>query len=125
MNRFEDLVVWRRARELTREVYGVTREGGFARDFALRDQMRRAAVSVLSNIAEGFERGGDVELNRFLLIAKGSCGELRGQLYVALDQAYVDAATFERLQDHSLAVSGMLQRLGERIRQRVASGGKR
>ncbi len=90
--RFEDLLVWQRARELTRVIYELTQGGAFARDFGLRDQIRRAAVSVMSNIAEGFERGSDTEFGHFLSIAKGSCGEVRCQLYVASDQGYVDTA---------------------------------
>ena len=91
---FEDLIAWRRARKLAACVYDVTREGEFARDFGLSRQMRRAAVSVMSNIAEGHERAGAAEYSRFLGIAKGSCAELRSQLYVALDVAYLDRKTF-------------------------------
>lgn len=88
--RFEDLVVWQRARELTREIYKLTIDW---RDFGLHDQIRRASVSVLSNIAEGFERGSNVELIQFLYIARGSCGEVRAQLVVALDAGYVQRLT--------------------------------
>jgi len=73
--RFEELVVWQKARKLTDMVYELTRRREFARDFGLQDQLRRAAVSIMSNIAEGFERGSDTEFGRFLVIAKGSCGE--------------------------------------------------
>ena len=79
---FEDLEVWKEARRLTNEVYATTRDTGFSKDFGLRDQIRRAAVSVMSNVAEGFERGGNQEFVQFLYIAKGSCGEVRSQLYV-------------------------------------------
>jgi four helix bundle protein len=71
--------------------------GDFAKDFGLRDQIRRAAVSIMSNIAEGFERGGNQEFIQFLSIAKGSCGEVRCQMYLALDQQYVDQETGEQL----------------------------
>ena len=74
IEKFEDIEAWKKARELAREIYAISNEGLFARDFGLRDQIRRAAVSVMSNIAEGFERGGDVEFRRFLSIAKGSAG---------------------------------------------------
>jgi four helix bundle protein len=80
--KFEDIEAWNKARELAKEIYAVSNEGPFARDFGLLDQTRRAAVSVMSNIAEGFERGGDVEFRRFLSIAKGSAGEVKAQLYV-------------------------------------------
>jgi four helix bundle protein len=89
-------------------VYAVSQGGDFARDFGLRDQMRRAAVSILSNIAEGFERGGDKEFAQFLYVAKGSCGEVRSQLYVALDLGYIAADDFRRLTDDCIAVSKML-----------------
>ena len=75
IEKFEDIEAWQRARQLAKAVYVVTSEGKFARDFGLRDQIQRAAVSVMSNIAEGFERGVDVEFRRFLAIAKGSAGK--------------------------------------------------
>lgn len=83
--RFEEMDAWKKARGLVNAVYTITSAGEFARDFGLRDQMRRACVSVLSNIAEGFERGGNKEFCQFLATAKGSCGEVRAQLYIALD----------------------------------------
>jgi four helix bundle protein len=86
IKQFEDLEAWKKARELGNAIYKVTSDGSFSRDFVLRDQIRRAVVSISSNIAEGFERSGDGEFNRFLAIAKGSCGELRSQLYLAFDQ---------------------------------------
>jgi four helix bundle protein len=85
VRRFEDLIAWQKARILTRDVYVVTRQGAFAKDFGLANQMQRAAVSIMSNIAEGFERGGAAEFHRYLCIARGSCAELRSTLYVALD----------------------------------------
>src|SRR5512147_2126489 len=84
---FEDLEIWKDARLLTKAIYKMTKDTGFAKDFALRDQIRRASMSVMSNIAEGFERGGNQEFIQFLYVAKASCGEVRSQLYVALDQA--------------------------------------
>lgn len=81
--KFEDLVAWQKARELTRAVYQVSASGAFAKDFGLRDQVRRSAVSVMSNLAEGFERGSRSEFHQFLSIAKASCAELRSQFYVA------------------------------------------
>ena len=87
---FEDLEIWKEARRLTCEIYNLSKTPKFSKDFGLRDQIQRAAVSIMSNIAEGFERGGNQEFVQFLYVAKGSCGELRSQLYVALDQAYID-----------------------------------
>jgi four helix bundle protein len=86
---FEDLEVWKLSRELTNQIYEITKAGLFSKDFGLIDQVRRAATSIMSNIAEGFERGGNKEFIQFLYIAKGSCGEVRSQLYIALDQKYI------------------------------------
>jgi len=94
---FEEIEAWQKARELTRAVYACSGVGAFAKDFALRDQIRRAAVSILSNIAEGFERGGSAEFSQFLAIAKGSAGEVEAQLYVALDQGYISRKKFDSI----------------------------
>src|SRR5688572_30296581 len=91
---FEGLEVWQHARKLVKEIYGVSNRGPFSKDFGLRDQLRRASISILSNIAEGFERSGNKEFAHFLFMAKGSAGELRAQLYVALDLAYISANDF-------------------------------
>ncbi len=95
--RFEDLVAWQKARELTREIYKIMGEGDFARDFGLRDQLRRAAVSVRSNIAEGFERNRNGEFHQFLSVAKGSCAEVRSQLDIAFDVGYLRPDQFEKV----------------------------
>ena len=94
---FEDLEAWKLARELTREVYRVTSDGRFARDFALVNQILKAAVSVMSNIAEGLERDGNKKFCNFLYIGKGSAGEVRSQFYVALDQGYISVGEFEAI----------------------------
>ena len=86
---FEDLFVWQKSRELVKLIYNYARQPAFSRDYGLVDQICRAAVSVMSNIAEGFERGGKDEILYFLYIAKASCGEVRAQLYVAFDQKYI------------------------------------
>lgn len=91
VQRFEELEVWKGARALARKIYLATDEGRFARDFSFRDQLRRSAISIVSNIAEGFERGGNKEFVQFLYIAKGSAGELRAQLLVASDLGYIGA----------------------------------
>ena len=97
VDRFEDLLAWQKARLLTKRVYDLTSKGTFARDFGLRDQIRRAAVSVMSNIAEGFERNKLTEFHQFLSIAKASCAEVRSQLYVALDVGYLEVSTFQEV----------------------------
>jgi four helix bundle protein len=97
VERFEDLIAWQKSRVLTRDIYAATRQSRFAQDFGLSNQIQRAAVSVMSNIAEGFERGKRGEFHQFLSIAKSSCAELRSQLYVALDIGYIDQQQFESL----------------------------
>lgn len=95
--RFEDLVAWQRGRELTRATYAVTGRGPLAKDFALVQQLRRAAVSVMANIAEGFDRGGRGEFHQFRSTAKGSCAEVRSHFYVAFDAGHIDREQFDRL----------------------------
>jgi four helix bundle protein len=97
VERFEDLIAWQKARALTKEVYDVTRRGELRRDFGLTGQMQRASVSIMSNIAEGFERGKRGEFHQFLSVAKGSCAETRSLLYVALDCDYIAQEDFERM----------------------------
>ncbi len=97
IERFEDLIAWQKARVLACDVYRMTFGDAFARDFALTDQIRRSAVSVCSNIAEGFERGGRREFHQFLSVAKGSCAELRTQIYLAKDVGYIDDASATRV----------------------------
>jgi four helix bundle protein len=97
IDRFEDLIAWQKARELTRAIYQVTQQGVFAKDFGLARQIQRAAVSIMSNIAEGFERRGRREFHQFLSTAKGSCAEVRSQLYVAFDIGYLVQSDFHKL----------------------------
>ena len=89
ITKFEDIEAWQHARLLTKAIYQITSTGLFSRDFALRDQIRRAGVSSMANIAEGFERGGNREFIQFLSTAKGSAGEVKAQLYVALDAGFL------------------------------------
>ena len=111
VKRFEDLDAWKEARKLIREIYDCSKKSGFVKDFALRDQVRRAAISIMSNIAEGFERGADKEFVQFLSIAKGSCGEVRAQCFVALDQSYITRPQFESLYKQCRAVNQLLSGL--------------
>jgi four helix bundle protein len=108
IERFEDFIAWQKARKLTADIYRVTSEGNFARDFSLKDQIRRAAVSSMSNLAEGFERGRATEFHQFLSIAKGSCAEVRTQLYVALDVGYLLPPTFDALMAQATEVGQIL-----------------
>lgn len=102
---FEDLKVWQDARQLVAAIYTASKHRAFNSDFALRDQIRRAAGSTMSNIAEGFERGTRKEFIQFLNIAKGSNGETRSQLYIALDQKYVSEIEFNMLRDSAILLS--------------------
>jgi four helix bundle protein len=111
VQRFEDLVAWQKARECTRLIYMMTREDGFARDYGLRDQMRRASVSVMANIAEGFGRNSPAEFHHFLLIAIGSCQELRSHLYVAYDCEYLSEAEFRDLMGQILELGRIVNGL--------------
>ena len=97
VTRFEELIAWQKARELTKEIYSLTDQGKFSKDFKLSAQIESASVSIMSNIAEGFERGRRDEFHQFLSIAKGSCGEVRSQLYVALDIGYISQQSFDTL----------------------------
>ena len=97
IEKFEDLIAWQKARLLTAEIYSLTSQDRFARDYGLRDQIQRAAVSIMSNLAEGFERGRPSEFHQFLSVAKASCAERRSQLYVALDAKYLDEERFNKL----------------------------
>ena len=111
INRFEDLEAWQRARELAQIVYQRTKDGQFSRDYGLRDQMRRAGVSIMANIAEGFSRRSNKEFCQFLFIAKSSAAELQSHAYVALDQAYIEKSDFEKLYDGLDHTSRMISNL--------------
>ena len=95
--KFEDIEAWQKSRQLTKQIYRISRTGSFARDFGLRDQIRRASVSIMSNIAEGYDRSGTGEFIQFLATAKGSAAEVKCQLYVALDEGYINNSTFDDL----------------------------
>jgi four helix bundle protein len=104
IDKFEDLIAWQKARELTKEVYQVSRQGAFAKDFGLAGQIQRASVSIMSNTAEGFERGGRGEFHQFLSVAKASCAEVRSLLYVALDIKYIGKEEFNKIMDKAQEV---------------------
>lgn len=106
--RFEDIEAWQKARELTKAIYALSNDGQFARDFGLRDQVRRASVSIMSNIAEGFGRGGNKEFIQFLSTAKGSASEVQAQLYVALDAGYINQDQFQKLYSETEATARMI-----------------
>ena len=121
---FEDLEIWKDARLLTRGIYQLTREPKFSKDFALRDQIRRAVVSIMSNIAEGFERGGNQEFIQFPYVAKASCGEVRSQLYVALDQSYVTEKDCDDVSKSFRRLSIMISNLIDYLKHSEMKGAK-
>src|SRR5919108_6468742 len=115
--KFQDIEAWQKARELTRGLYAISSNSSFSKDFGLRDQIRKAGVSIMANIAEGFERDGNAEFVQFLAVAKGSAAEVRSHAYVALDQGYVTNAEFDRLSANSIAVGRMLAALMTYLRK--------
>ncbi|MGC9521788.1 MAG: four helix bundle protein [Anaerolineae bacterium] len=122
IRRFEEIEAWQTARELTRQLYAISSQGAFAHDFGLRDQIRRAAVSIMSNIAEGFESDSQALFVKFLGYAKASAGEVRAQLYVALDTGYITAAQFTKLRDLAEKSSRQLSRFIAYLRSHPAQG---
>lgn len=102
IGKFEDIIAWQKAKELTKSIY---KKFEACRDFGFKDQIQRAAVSIMNNIAEGFERKTNKELGNFLFIAKGSCGELRSMLYLALELDYIPKQEYEKLNNLSLEIS--------------------
>jgi len=121
---FEELEVWKESRRLTERIYHLTKDQSFAKDFGLRDQIRRASLSIMSNIAEGFERGGNQEFVQFLYVAKASCGEVRSQVYVALDQGYVASTEADELTNSFKRLSSMISNLITYLRKSGMKGEK-
>ena len=115
---FEELIAWQAARRLNKRVYELTARLEFKVDRALMNQMRRASISAMSNIAEGFERGNNGDFHRFPSISKSSCAELRSQLYVCLDVGYIDAVAFEDLQRDAVEVGRIIGGLRESVARR-------
>ena len=119
ISKFEDLICFTKARELTKAVY---KEFKDCRDYGFKDQITRASVSVMSNIAEGFERGTKNEFLNFLYIAKGSAGEVRAQLYVALDAGYLNLETFKYLNNLASECSRLVQSFAEKVKKGASAG---
>jgi len=117
VTKFEDLIAWQKARELTREIYSVTTGGKFEKYFGLRSQMQRASVSIMSNIAEGFDRASRAEFHQYLVIAKGSCAEVRSQLYVAFDAGYLSNKQFDTLKKITEEVSQIIGGLRSAVKK--------
>jgi four helix bundle protein len=118
---------WQHSDELktsARETYAISGKGSFNQDYVLRDQIRRAVISIVSNIAEGYERDGRREFLQFLAVAKGSVGELRAQLYVAFDQQYIGATVFHQVEQHASSVGNMIAGLMRYLRGSSIKGQK-
>ena len=111
VERFEDLEVWQKARDVVNAVYQASSVGTFSRDYALRDQIRRAVVSIPSNIAEGFSRHSNKEFIQFLFISKGSVAEIQSQLYTALDQDHISQEVFDSTYEGLQVVARQLSRV--------------
>jgi len=118
MEKFEDIVAWQKARELTAEISRCSQQERLRKDFALRDQMVRAAVSIMANLAEGFERGRLSEFHQFLSVSKASCAELRSHLYVALDADYLTSEEFEVLRLKAEEVGRILGGLRQSVERK-------
>jgi four helix bundle protein len=116
---FEKLIAWQKARALNKRVYEVTRKGDLAKDFGLIRQMQRASVSIMANIAEGFERNRLTEFHQFLSISKSSCGELRSHFYAALDVGLLESTTFEELREMAVEVSRIISGLRSSIERQI------
>lgn len=123
-NTFEDIEVWNKSRALAKVVYQLTIKGSFAKDFALRDQINRSTGSTMDNIAEGFERGGNIEFIQFLSFSKGSAGETRSQLYRALDRQHISQQIFNDLSKETFDISKMINGLIAYLNKRDFKGTK-
>jgi len=111
ITKFEDLKIWQIALKITKEIYDITSKKEFSKDFSLRDQIRRAIISVSSNIVEGFEKNNNNEFIRFLKIAKGSIGEVRNQLYIALAVKYIEQDEFDKLNNELIELANQVGKL--------------
>ena len=108
INNFEEIEAWKRSRELTKEIYRISSDVIFSKDWGLKDQIRRASISVMSNIAEGFDCGFKTEFVRFLGISRRSLSEIQSQLYIALDQNYINKNDFECIYKESEEIRKMI-----------------
>jgi four helix bundle protein len=111
INKFEEIISWKEARELNKSIGNLIETKRFNTNFRLINQVEGSAGSIMDNIAEGFERGGNREFMQFLFIAKASCGELRSQLYRALDRNYINQLEFDSLSIHAMKISSLIQKL--------------
>lgn len=124
INAFEDIQVWRDARRLVSDIYRMTEVPPLSRDYGLKDQLRRSSISVMANIAEGFERNGSREFIQFLSLAKGSAGELRSHLYIASDLGAISGTDQEQLKKQVVSISRQLSGLIKYVLNSSSKGSK-
>ena len=122
VKKFEDLICWQKARELTKQIYKISQHINMSRDRGLCDQIQRASVSIMSNIAEGFERGTKLELINYFYIAKGSCAEVRCQLHIALDAEYIDISIFRHIYGLADETGRLIQSFIAKVKIKSLSG---
>ncbi|MEW6061339.1 MAG: four helix bundle protein [Bacteroidota bacterium] len=125
IQRFEEMKVWQDARKAVSDIYAVSSVGKFNRDYSLRDQIQRASVSVMSNIAEGYERNNNREFIKFLGYSKGSIGEVRSLLYVALDRKYIQESEFISLYKSCVHISSQIANFIKYLENRRPNGKKK
>lgn len=124
IEKFEDIIAWQKSRELTKDIYAITSLGFFEKDYTLKEQIRRSSISISSNIAEGFERGGNKEFIYFLYIAKASCAELRSQLYIALDLGYTNEIQFQEIYNKAVEINKIITGLINYLKSSIIKGNK-
>ncbi|WP_269226855.1 four helix bundle protein [Flavobacterium eburneipallidum] len=124
INRFEDLDIWNEARRLAKEIHIISVETGLKTDFKFKEQIKSSSGSVMDNIAEGFERDGNIEFRQFLSIAKGSAGETRSQLYRVFDFGYIDEQKFELLKKDYENLSGKIKNFITYLNKKDFKGNK-
>lgn len=124
ISRFEDLEIWKEARRLAKEIHNISIETELKSDFRFRDQIKSSSGSVMDNIAEGFERDGNLEFRQFLSVAKGSAGETRSQLYRALDYGYISEEKFEKLKSEYENLSGKIKNFITYLNKKDFKGNK-
>jgi len=117
ITKFEDLIAWQKARELTKRIYEMTRKEPYSKDFRLSSQIQSASVSIMANIAEGFERARRQEFHQFLSVAKASCAEVRSHLYVALDAKYISETEFNDIMPLAIEVGKIIGGLRAKIEE--------
>jgi len=124
IERFEDLEIWQSGKAMANLIYDATSTGKFSQDYVLRDQVRRASVSIFSNIAEGFERNGNREFIQFLYIAKASCGEVRAQMAFAKDRCYISQSDFDLMYSNLISLSNQITGFIRYLRRSEMKGSK-